>query len=103
MNLGYDGLFGPRTLFYHLSPSPPSLAGDGKADGKLVNTLDVPVLDLDRSRFVEVGTAMGVLMGFAWVCWCLLGVWRGSGYTSGSGPGSGRGVKEDVVKEKKTK
>lgn len=83
VNLGYDGLFGPRTLFYHLSPSPPALAGDGNADGSLVNTLNVPVLDLDRSRFVEVGTAIGVLVGFSWVCWCLLGVWKGSGYRSG--------------------
>lgn len=63
-----------------------------------MNSLEVPVLDLDRSRYVEVGTAVGVLLGFAWVCWCLVGVWGRSGY--GSGSGSGREIKE---KEKEYK
>ncbi|KAH7360915.1 PIG-X [Rhexocercosporidium sp. MPI-PUGE-AT-0058] len=93
VNLGYDGLFGPRTLFYHLSPSVP-----GESDGRLVNGLEVPVLGLDGSRFVEVGTTIAVGMGFLWVCWCLVKVWGRSGY--GSGSGSGREVKE---KERKTK
>ncbi|PVH73546.1 PIG-X-domain-containing protein [Cadophora sp. DSE1049] len=98
VNLGYDGLFGPRTLFYHLSPSAPSLLeGLGVGDGKLVNTLEVPVLDLDRSKFVEVGTAVGVLVGFLWVFWCLLRVWRGSGY----GSGKEKEKKKEVEKEKK--
>ncbi|KAH6719600.1 PIG-X [Leptodontidium sp. MPI-SDFR-AT-0119] len=106
VNLGYDGLFGPRTLFYHLSPTAPAslssstggVGGGGGEGGRLVNSLEVPVLDLDRSRYVEVGTAVGVLLGFAWVCWCLVGVWGRSGY--GSGSGSGREIKE---KEKEYK
>lgn len=100
VNLGYDGLFGPRTLFYHLSPSLP-LGGElgreggvggkgGVGNGRLVNILTVPVLDLDRSGYVESATAVGVLVGFMWVCWCLLGVARRRGY--GSGNESGRRV-----------
>ncbi|KAK0124648.1 protease B nonderepressible form [Cadophora gregata] len=100
VNLGYDGLFGPRTLFYHLSPSAAVWGGKG-GDAKLVNSLDVPVLDLDRSRFVEVGTAIGVLLGFGWVCWCLLGVWRGSGYQAeGNSQRNSGGLKEEDKKRK---
>ncbi|CAL3964667.1 unnamed protein product [Diplocarpon coronariae] len=78
VNLGYDGLFGPRTLFFHLSPSAlPS------GDGRLVSRLSVPVLDLDQSSYVEGATAAGVLLGFAWVCWCLVKVWKDTGYGSG--------------------
>jgi hypothetical protein len=87
VNLGYDGLFGPRTIFYHLSPEPV------RGDGRLVGAISVPVLDLDRSRFVEMGTAVVVGVGFVWVLWCLLGVWRGSGY----------GIRREVGREKKTK
>lgn len=72
VNLGYDGLFGPKTMFYHLEPS-----GD-----RLVSTLKVPVLDLDRSRWVEAGTALAVTVGFLWICWCALGVWKKNGYGS---------------------
>jgi hypothetical protein len=54
----------------------------------------VPVLDLDRSTYVEQGSAWVVGLGFMWVLWCLWGVWRGSGF------GSGR--KSQVKGEKKT-
>ena len=80
VNLGYDSLFGPRTLFYHLNPEPVTEGGGG--GGVLVSHLDVPVLDLDKSMYVEFGTAAAVLLGFGWVVWCLLGMWRGSGYQS---------------------
>ncbi len=101
VNLGYDGLFGPRTLFYHLSPSSPASGHAGEAgeagkvggDGRLVNKLSVPVLDLDKSGYVESATAAGVLVGFLWVCWCLFRTWRATGY------GSGKQVK-DIRKEK---
>ncbi|TVY53168.1 Protein pbn1, partial [Lachnellula suecica] len=59
VNLGYDGLFGPRTMFYHLSP-------EGVGEGDLVNVLSVPVLDLSKSAYVEAGTAAVVVAGFAW-------------------------------------
>ncbi|KAF2490460.1 PIG-X-domain-containing protein [Lophium mytilinum] len=62
VNLGYDGLFGPKTMFYHVPP----------ADvGGLVERIDVPVLDLDRAGYVEWGTVAAVVLGVAWVCWKL--------------------------------
>lgn len=71
VNLGYEGLFGPRTMFYHLSP---------EATGKLVSEVQVPVLDSEKARYVEVGTAVVVGLGFMWVVWCLMGVWGREGY-----------------------
>ena len=62
-------------MFYHLSPE----------EGRLINTISVPVLDLDRSKYVELGTAGVVLVGFLWVVWCIFGVWRKHGYGAVSG------------------
>ncbi|KAK4176074.1 PIG-X [Triangularia setosa] len=59
--VGYDGLFGERTVFWHLSPKPE------QGDNRLVNTIKVPVLNLERADWVTVGTAAVVLLGFAWV------------------------------------
>ena len=73
VNLGYDGLFGPKTMFYHLAPG---AGGDG---GRLVEKLAVPVLDLDRSGLVERGTVAVVVLGVLWVCWKLWGVVGGRG------------------------
>jgi hypothetical protein len=73
VNIGYEGLFGPKTMFYHLSPE-----GD-----ILINTISVPVLDLDQSKYVELGTAAVVLLGFSWVLWSLWSVWKNEGYGSG--------------------
>ncbi|KAK4994040.1 protease B nonderepressible form, partial [Elasticomyces elasticus] len=67
--LGFDTLFGPKTMFYHLAPS----RGVGGGAARLaVEGILVPVLDLERAGWVGVGTAAGVLVGFVWVCWCLL-------------------------------
>ncbi|KKY20608.1 putative protein pbn1 [Diplodia seriata] len=44
-NLGYEGLFGNRAMFYHVPPAKDGGAGEGG----LVETLKVPVLDLDRA------------------------------------------------------
>ena len=72
VNLGYDGLFGPRTMFYHLEP-------DAGATG-LVESLAVPVLDLDRATWVEEVTVGVVTLGVVWVAWKLFEVglkdWR---------------------------
>ena len=73
VNLGYDGLFGPKTMFYHLSP---------EGEGRLINEISVPVLDSDKSGYVELGTAGVVLLGFVWVMWSLLAVWKREGYGS---------------------
>ena len=67
IHLGYDGLFGPKTMFYHWLPRP--LVG---GNATLVETLSVPVLDLDRTQNVERGTVVVVLLGLVWVCWKLL-------------------------------
>ena len=61
-------------MFYHLSPE-----GD-----RLTNIISVPVLDLDQSRYIELGTAGVVLLGFSWVIWCLWGVLSRHGYRSGN-------------------
>lgn len=72
VNLGYDGLFGPRTMFYHLDP-----AMKGNGTGTLMETLRVPVLDSEKVGFVDAGTVVVVLVGFLWLCWRLGGVvWR---------------------------
>lgn len=74
VNLGYDGLFGARTMFYHLDP----VVGDG---GKLVSTLEVPVLNTEAagSRWVESGTVVVVLLGWLWVVWKMTGGLRKGG------------------------
>ena len=70
-NLGYDGLFGPRTMFYHIPPE-----GSGASEG-LVETIPVPVLDLEKAWYVEIGTILAVVVGFAWVAWKLVSVaWK---------------------------
>ena len=114
INLGYEGLFGVRTVFYHLTPAlPPAtpsvemgfrggLGSEGVAKGgerKLVNVLSMPVLDLDHSAYVEIGTGLAVALGFLWVLWCLLGVWARSGYGKGDGQATGNG--SDKEREKK--
>ncbi|KAK1756219.1 PIG-X [Echria macrotheca] len=73
VNLGYDGLFGPRTVFWHLEPRP--VEGE-----RVVSRITVPVLDLDKAGWVNVGTAAAVLLGFGWVVWKLLAVYLATGY-----------------------
>ena len=57
MNLGYEGLFGPKTVFYHFTPT---TAVQG---GQLVQSVQVPVLDLGKAWYVEWGTVIAVLFG----------------------------------------
>lgn len=84
VNLGYEGLFGPRTMFYHVTPQvagPTDTFSSGNdSGGRLMNALTVPVLDLDRAWYVESATAAVVLLGFGWVVWCLGRVWYAQGY-----------------------
>ncbi|KAK5944669.1 protease B nonderepressible form [Knufia obscura] len=67
VNLGYDGLFGPRTMFYHLEPRL-------QEGGRLVERIDVPVLDSNviSHGMVDVMTMALVLSGFLWVAWKVL-------------------------------
>ena len=71
VNLGYDGLFGPTTMFYHLQP-----ASGGRP---LVERILVPVLNLQCSKinWVESGTEMVVALGLLWVCLRLFAVTSG--------------------------
>ena len=73
VNLGYDGLFGPRTVFWHVEPRP-------QTGSRITSAIRVPVLDLDKSGWVNVGTAAVVLAGFSWVAWKLVSVYLASGY-----------------------
>ncbi|KLU84247.1 hypothetical protein MAPG_03292 [Magnaporthiopsis poae ATCC 64411] len=89
VNLGYDGLFGPRTVFWHVDPRP-------SAGTRLFTRVDVPVLDLNKARWVGPGTAAVVLLGFAWVVWKLVGVAVG-------GRGASAVPESKVAETKKTK
>ncbi|KAF2275203.1 protein pbn1 [Westerdykella ornata] len=73
-HLGFEGLFGVRTRFVHV---PPAISSGGDGNGKLVEWIDVPVLDLRGARWVEVGTVGAVVLAFLGICWVLF--WGGSG------------------------
>jgi len=70
--LGYDALFAdkPGIVFWHVEPKP--AAGQGS---RMVNTVRVPVLDMDKAGWVNLGTAAVIVFGFAWVVGRLAGVW----------------------------
>ncbi|PGH10135.1 hypothetical protein AJ80_07586 [Polytolypa hystricis UAMH7299] len=109
VNLGWDGLFGPRTMFYQLHPSlseESTLAKDTTAQLKLVEQIKVPVLgiedgDGDRSqaRNIEVITVIVILAGFFWVLWKLGRVVKTSGFGRNRSPLVA--VSKDEVKDKK--
>lgn len=79
VNLGYDGLFGPRTEFWHVAPNAPVTSAAGSLR-LLKSSVHVPVLDASRIAWVNAGTAAVVLAGFTWVLWKLLAVYRKGGY-----------------------
>lgn len=60
VNLGYDGLFGPRTIFHHLQPDVP-------VGSMLTEDVKVPVLDLERVTWIESGTVAAVLIAVVWI------------------------------------
>jgi hypothetical protein len=80
-NLGWDGLFGPRTMFYQLQP-----AGE-----RLVEDIEVPVLRIEggdsyfQGKFIELGTCVVISLGFFWVLWRLARVAWSSGLRSNAG------------------
>jgi hypothetical protein len=66
VNLGWEGLFGTRTMFYQLHPS----------SDRLVEEVEVPVLRLDgegffQSKIIELGTVIVIGLGSLWVLWKL--------------------------------
>ena len=64
VNLGYDGLFGPKTMFYHI-PAAPNV-------GSTVSQLKVPILDAQKGDWIQAGTLGAVVLGFGFICWQLL-------------------------------
>jgi PIG-X / PBN1 len=64
VNVGFDGLYGPRTMFYYLEPDTAS-----SHNGRLVERLKVPVYASNKidPTAVEVGTLVVILAGFLWV------------------------------------
>ncbi|KAG6011812.1 hypothetical protein E4U43_008114 [Claviceps pusilla] len=93
IQLGYDGLFGSSTVFWHVKPEP--ARGD-----RLMSPISVPVLKEQAAAWVGAGTAMVVAMGFAWVFWTLTSVlWR-FGY---GGNGHGEGEVKEGTESKKSK
>ena len=70
-NLGYDTLFGPNTRFMHVQ----SAMGDsvGRENRKMVEWIDVPVLDTRKAAWVEIGTVGMVVFAFLGLCWVLFG------------------------------
>lgn len=71
VNLGFESLFGPRTMFYHLQPAQGNAMSS--VSGQLVETLQVPVLLQGWESYVESGTVGCVLFGVLWLIWKLLG------------------------------
>lgn len=65
--LGFEGLFGPRTMFYHLDPLP------ANSTAKLVEKIQIPVLDTKTASTttVEGVTVFTIVLGFLWVLWKL--------------------------------
>lgn len=96
VNLGYEGLFGGRTMFYHLDPAPapaPDLGAAGRGEegrGKLVQRIQVPVLNTQAwgAERLEWGTVGVVMLGFLWVVWRL---WASSSVVRGEAGRKGIG------------
>ncbi|CAM1502900.1 Fc.00g076760.m01.CDS01 [Cosmosporella sp. VM-42] len=66
-NLGFDGLFEPGTIFWHVIPKP-------EAGNRLMNPVTVPVLKEGGAAWIGLGTTVAVALGFAWVLWKLAAV-----------------------------
>lgn len=96
VNLGYDGLFGPRTIFWHVEPKP--AAGEN-----LYHKLQVPVLDLAQSPLIGGGTTAVVLLGFLFVVWKLLTASFGTPSTTNTAYGSPRTPRRSPGRRKSTK
>ncbi|KAF5527703.1 Protein pbn1 [Colletotrichum aenigma] len=83
VNLGYDALFGPRTVFWHVEPVGAS-AGGGGGGSRLTSSVRVPVLEAGQAGWVRMGTAGAVTLGFAWVLWRLVAAYSRTGYGKGA-------------------
>ncbi|TKA68450.1 hypothetical protein B0A55_07725 [Friedmanniomyces simplex] len=93
VNLGYDGLFGPKTMFYHVPP-----ASGASATMLLEESIRVPVLGPEWGGWVQVGTLVAVVLGFGWMC---LGLVRGMRTGKKTGGGKVRRGTGDASEKKK--
>jgi hypothetical protein len=73
-HLGYDRLFGPETIFYHVEPTP---------EQPPYIQLKVPTLNTQHSEIISSATALVIALGLGWVILQLLGIWRRDGYGRG--------------------
>lgn len=71
--LGYDELFAPGTVLYHVSPG-------AEKGSRLSSAISVPVLRQDAASWVGWGTGLAVALGFGWVLWKLVAVYARTGY-----------------------
>ena len=67
VDLGYDGLFGPKTMYYHLTPN-------ATGEAAFVERLTVPVLDFDKTAWLNAGTSLVIGLGLLWVLWAMVSV-----------------------------
>lgn len=94
VHLGYEGFFEQATRFMHVQPR----GGDVEAGTnpnpplRLVEYIDVPVLDVRRAGWVQVGTGGVVILAFLGLWWVLVG---------GRGGGRGTATGRDGAKDKK--
>lgn len=89
LHLGYEGLFGPKTRFMHVPP-----AEGGNGTGRLVEWIDVPVLDMRKAAWVETGTVVTVIVAFLVLCWALFGPIRSGNKDMGRGKNASKGKKK---------
>jgi hypothetical protein len=86
VNLGWEGLFGPRTMFFQLHPGE-----NGSLSRGVVEHIHVPVLQATEEgsqyrrtvEHVELGTVMVIVLGFIWILWKLGLVVGASGFGDG--------------------
>lgn len=72
-HLGYDGLFEPHTVFWHVNPQPVS-------GSRLTSSLTVPVLQQGFESYIAAGTSAVIVLGFSWVLWKLVSGFMSHGY-----------------------
>ena len=90
LNLGFEGLFGPRTMFYHLTPHTNS------GTQNLIESLQIPVIDAEKLANPETGTVVIVMLGTIWLVAKLIRVL--SKGTSRSGDRTGMRLNEEKAK-----
>ncbi|KAI4107591.1 MAG: hypothetical protein L6R37_001551 [Teloschistes peruensis] len=68
VDLGYDSFFDQQVVFHHLQPRPVD------PGASMVEGLQVPVMDLEKTLWVESGTVGVMVLGAVWIIWKLLNI-----------------------------